>query len=131
MIKNSKLIPSAALYLVSAILLLTGCATSQIAVEDIGNDWVSRPLAELKQSMKNPDSYASKIRWQEKTYPLASGYYAFIEPIGPDCAIHWRINQRDIIVGYQSEGNGCKQSDSQSNNSSIWNLSPKKSAWDY
>jgi hypothetical protein len=121
----------AALYFVISLLLLAGCATSQVPVEDIGNNWVSRPLAELKQSMKDPDSYASKIHWKEKTYPLANGYYAFVEPIAPDCVIHWRINQRDIIVGYQAEGSGCKSEESESKTTNIWNLSPKKSSWDY
>lgn len=119
-------------YLALLALLIAGCA-HQVTVEDLTNEWISRPLSELKESMKQPDSYASKIGWHEKTYPLADGYYAFVEPVGPDCTIHWRINQRDIIVSYRAEGSGCKMSDADVANqgSNIWNLSPKKSSWDF
>lgn len=93
-------------YSLLLLLFLSGCAP-QVAVEDLGNEWISRPLAELKQAVQSSDSYASKIGWQEKTYPLANGYYAYVEPISPNCSIHWSINQRDIIVDYRAIGSGC------------------------
>jgi len=108
-------------------VVLTGCA-HQTSIEEISNEWISRPLDELKQQMKNPNSYASKIGWQEKTYPLANGYYAFVEPVSENCFIHWRINQRDIIVDAQSEGKGCKLN-SDNNSSGFWKTSPKQSMW--
>jgi hypothetical protein len=114
--------------LLISILFFAGCA-HEVSLEERGNEWIARPLAELKQAMKSPDSYASKIDWQEKTYPLADGYYAYVEPLGPDCAVHWRINQRDMIVDYQNVGAGCRQSSTDNNN--IWNLSPKASKWNF
>lgn len=110
------------------LAFLGGCA-HQASVEERSNEWIARPLAELKQAMKSPDSYASKIGWKEKTYPLADGYYAFVEPVGPDCTIHWRINQRDIIVDHRTEGSGCKLTATEEKN--LWNLSPKSSRWNF
>ena len=88
------------------LLFPTGCA-HQLSVEELSNEWIARPLADLKQHMKSPDSYAAKTGWQEKTYPLANGYYGYVEPLGPDCSIHWSVNQRDIIVDYRAIGSGC------------------------
>ena len=97
------------------LLFPTGCA-HQLSVEELSNEWISRPLAELKQHMKSPDSYAAKTGWQEKTYPLANGYYAYVEPLSPDCSIHWSVNQRDIIVDYRAIGNGCQRAAENSEN---------------
>jgi len=90
------------------IILLYGCA-SQMSVEDRSRDWIARPLSELKQEMKSPDSYASKIGWKETTYPLANGNFVYVEPVSVDCSVHWEISQSGIIIGYQAKGNGCKQ----------------------
>jgi hypothetical protein len=87
---------------------LLGCA-SQMSLENRGNEWVARPLSELKQEMKSPDSYASKIGWKETTYPLANGDYAYVEPLSADCSIHWEVNQSGIIIGYKAKGEGCKK----------------------
>jgi hypothetical protein len=95
-----------AAWLLLCIILLGGCA-SQMSYEDLGSQWIARPLAELKQKMEDPGSYASKIEWKETTYPLRDGDYVFVEPIGADCSIHWKINQKDIIIGYQPKGKGC------------------------
>jgi hypothetical protein len=89
------------------IILLSGCA-SQLSLEDRGNYWIGRPLAELKQEMKSPDSYASKIGWNEITYPLVNGDFVYVEPVSADCSLHWEIDPGGIIIGYQVEGNGCK-----------------------
>ena len=90
------------------LVLLCGCATPQY-VEEHSNEWISRPLSELKQAMNRPDSYASKVGWQETTYPLTNGYYVFVEPLGRECSLHWKINPRDIIVDYSTAGSGCEQ----------------------
>jgi hypothetical protein len=76
--------------------------------EDLGSEWVARPLAELKEEMKKPDSYASKTGWEETTYPLSNGDFVYVEPVSADCSIHWEINQKGIIIGYQAKGKGCK-----------------------
>ncbi|HMK55507.1 MAG TPA: hypothetical protein VK448_02590 [Dissulfurispiraceae bacterium] len=113
-------------HLLFLTVMLAACA-HQASVEEISNEWISRPIDELRQQMKNPNSYASKIGWQEKTYPLANGYYAFVEPVSEDCYIYWRVNQRDIIVDARSEGKGCKQSSD--SNGGMERASPKKSMW--
>ena len=89
------------------LVLLLGCTSMEKKIEDHGNDWISRPLSEMKQAMKNPDTYASKTNWDETTYPLAKGYFIFVEPFNEDCLIHWKINPRGIILSYFPEGKGC------------------------
>jgi len=90
------------------IVLLYGCAP-QLSVEDLSREWIARPLSELKQEMKSPDSYASKIGWKETTYPLPNRNFVFIQPVGADCSVHWEVNEGDIIIAYQAKGKGCKQ----------------------
>jgi hypothetical protein len=93
--------------MVGILVLLLGCTSMEKKVEDHGNEWISRPLSEMKQAMNNPDTYASKTNWEETTYPLAKGYFIFVEPFNEDCLIHWKINPRGIILSYFPEGNGC------------------------
>ena len=88
------------------IVFLNGCA-SQMAVDEHSSEWIARPLSELKQEMKRPDSYASKKGWKETTYSLANGNYVYVEPIRDDCFMHWEINSGGIIIGYQAKGSGC------------------------
>jgi hypothetical protein len=88
------------------IILLYGCA-SQMSLEDLSRYWIARPLSELKQEMKSPDSYASKIGWKETTYPLPNGNFVYVEPVSADCSVQWEINQGGIIIGYQAKGKGC------------------------
>jgi hypothetical protein len=90
------------------IILLYGCA-SQISLEDLSREWIARPLSELQQEMKKPDSYASKIGWKETTYPLANRNFVYIEPVKADCFVHWEVNEGGMIIGYQAKGNGCSQ----------------------
>ncbi|HTZ16901.1 MAG TPA: hypothetical protein VMB78_00520 [Dissulfurispiraceae bacterium] len=92
---------------VGLFVFLFGCVSMERKVSDHCNEWISRPLSELKQAMKNPDAYASKTNWDETSYPLAKGYFVFVEPFNEDCLIHWKINPRDIIIGYFTEGKGC------------------------
>jgi hypothetical protein len=93
--------------MVGLLVLLLGCTSMEKKVEDHGNEWISRPLSEMKQEMKNPNTYASKTNWEETTYPLAKGYFIFVEPFNEDCLIHWKINPRGIILSYFPEGKGC------------------------
>ena len=103
-----------AVWVLLCIILLYGCA-SQRSLEDLSRDWIARPLSELKQEMKSPDSYASKIGWKETTYPLANGNFVYVEPVSADCSVHWEINQSGIIIGYHAKGNDCKQSEGPDN----------------
>ena len=55
-------------------------------------------MTELKQEMKSPDSYASKIGWKETTYPLPNRNFVYIEPVSADCSVHWEVNEGGIIT---------------------------------
>ena len=101
-------------WLLLYVILLCGCA-SQSPRENLSRDRIARPLSELKQEMKNPNSYASKIGWKETTYPLANGDFVYIEPVSADCSVHWEINQSGIIIGYLAYKNNCKQSEGPNN----------------
>ena len=95
-------------YFLFFILCLYGCA-SPIYVKDHAKNWIARPLSELKQAMKSPDSYASKIGWKETTYQLANGNSVYIEPFSEDCSIHWEVSPRGTIIRYRAVGSGCEQ----------------------
>jgi hypothetical protein len=111
--------PFNVVWLLLYVILFYGCA-SQMSLEDLSRDRITKPLSELKQEMKSPDSYASKIGWKETTYPLANGNFVYVEPVSANCSVHWEINKGGIIIGYQAKGNGCKQSEGPNN--SIINL---------
>lgn len=119
------------LCLLAILAALTGCSSMEKRIDDYGNSWISRPLSELKQEMKRPDSYASKIDWDENTFPLANGYYIFIEPFSRDCFIHWKINPQDRIIGYFPKGQGCATAKgSEPEPSTIEKFSPPDAKWD-
>jgi len=88
------------------LILLAGCAT-QATIEEHAREWIARPVAELKEEMKRPDSYASRVGWKETTYSLANGNYVYVQPVRTDCAIHWEINSKELIIGYQTKGTNC------------------------
>ncbi len=98
-----------------SLVFLCGCA-SKIYIEKHTNEWISRPIAELKAAMSKPDSYASKTGWRETIYPQANGYYVYVEPLSEDCSIHWDVNPQDNIVGYRAVGSGCEQTSSDTGN---------------
>jgi hypothetical protein len=92
---------------VFSLLVMAGCASQAVFIEEHGNEYVARNVDELRDYMNSPQSYASKAKWKEITYPMADGYYGFVEPIGKGCDMHWRVNQRNKIVGYEAKGEGC------------------------
>jgi hypothetical protein len=100
-----------------SLFLLCACS-SQIPLEDLSRQWLARPLSELKEEMKSPNSYDSKIGWKETTYPLANGNFVYIEPISADCSVHWEINESGLIVGIKSRGSYCKERE-ESNSGSL------------
>ena len=124
-----RLILSAAKWCILLLLLFpTGCA-HKLSVESLSNEWIARPLADLKQHMQSPDSYAAKTGWQEKTYPLANGYYAYVEPLSPDCSIHWSVNQRDIIVDYRAIGSGCQRAADEASEDNMQKITKPATNW--
>jgi hypothetical protein len=105
-----------------AACLFCGCA-SQMTVEEHTGEWIARPLSELKEEVKKPDSYASRIGWKETTYPLVNGDFVYVEPVFADCAVHWEVNPKGIIIAYQAKGKGCEHAPAE--NPSIENTKPK------
>ncbi|HMK43251.1 MAG TPA: hypothetical protein VK445_03860 [Dissulfurispiraceae bacterium] len=100
------------LFSIVCCYLVSGCA-AQRSLDAHGMEWVTRPVAELKQSLASPNSYASKIRWQERTYPLASGNSVFVEPFDDKCLIHWEVAKNGIIIGMlRTEGDCPKETTS-------------------
>lgn len=97
-----------------SVVSLFACS-HHLYIEEHTNEWLARPLSELKEDMKRPDSYASKIKWEETTYPLSNGYYVFVEPIADGCSIHWDVNNRDRIIGYRAVGSECEHKSGSSN----------------
>lgn len=111
------------------LLFLYGC-TSQLYLKEHAEEWISRPLSELKQAMNSPDSYALKIGWKEATYPLANGNSVYIEPVSKDCSIHWEITpKRAIIIGYRAVGSGCEQGSSSADNSALRKITAPSTDW--
>jgi hypothetical protein len=89
-------------------VLLFGCASREIVIEDHKKEFIARPLAELKAEVNRPDSYASKIGWKQTTYSLANGDYVYVEPVRQECFLHWVINPEGTIVGADIKGKGCE-----------------------
>lgn len=85
------------------LALLAGCATT----EDRVAAWVGEPITQYIEAMRKPESYATKINWQEQKYTLRSGNWVFVSPYAEDCLIHWEVDRRGIIVNYRLAGGHC------------------------
>lgn len=106
---NTKTDRRVLLLLLSCFLLfVSACASPQRSIESRGEEWISRTLPELKEAMARPDSYATKIRWKESTYPLVNNDIVFIEPVDSECFIHWKVRPSGLIVGYKAVGKACE-----------------------
>jgi len=88
-------------------IVLTGCGSQIVTLDEHVKGWVGRDIEEMKTIMSRPNSYASKIGWKETTYNLPNGNWIFVEP-EPRCSIHWEVNQQGAIVGYKAEGESCR-----------------------
>lgn len=88
-------------------LILGGCFRNIATLDEYTQHWIGRPIAEMKENVSRPESYASRIGWEETTYKLANGNWVYVEPDSKNCFIHWEVNTRGIIIGYRLEGNGC------------------------
>ena len=100
-----KLLPK--LFILLLLVFLAGCASQAVFIEERGENWLARPADDLRKDIAGSDTYSSKVKAKEETYPMADGYYGLVEPIGSDCAIHWKINPRNKVVGYAAKGQGC------------------------
>jgi hypothetical protein len=93
--------------LVFVLLLLASCSGQGVYIQERGEYWTARSVDDLKKDIARPDTFASRNNWKETTYPMADGYYGLVEPISKDCAIHWKINPRHRVVGFDTKGDGC------------------------
>jgi len=92
-------------FILFGTLLIIGCLSQIVSIEDYTKSGIGRPIEETKELMARPESYASRIGWIEKTYPLPNGNRIYVEPDSKNCFIHWEVNPQGIIVGYKLEGN--------------------------
>lgn len=95
------------------LMLLTlglgACGLSQIpSLKEYGDSAIGLNISVVRKLTEGPNSYAARIGWQEKTYPLPNGHWVYVEPDRPHCEIHYEVNGEDIIVGYTPVGSGCR-----------------------
>jgi len=83
---------------------VSGCLSQIASIEDYTKGWIGRSIEENKKIGLRPESYASRIGWKEKTYPLPNGNWVYVEPDSKNCYIHWEVNPQGIIVDYKLEG---------------------------
>lgn len=95
------------LFILSFLFSLNGCLSQIESLDESTQFWVGRPIRDLQDVLSRPESYPSRIGWRETTYSLPSGNWVYIEPVRPDCYVHWEVNSRGLIEGYRSEGNRC------------------------
>ncbi len=94
-------------WFIMLVFLSHGCLSQIVPLEEFIEAWKNQPLSELKEVLARPESYPSRIGWKEKTYKLDNGNLAYIEPVRPDCFIHWEVDPAGIIIGYKTEGKRC------------------------
>jgi len=88
---------------------LAGCSLSQIpTLKEYGDAAIGRNISVIRGLVEGPNSYGTRVGWQEKTYPLANGNWVYVDPDRPNCEIHYEVNSADIIVGYTPVGTGCR-----------------------
>lgn len=94
--------------MVVSVLCLGGCVSQIVSLKAYTEGWLGRPIEEKRQVILRHGSHASRIGWKETTYKLDNGNWVYVEPDRKDCFIHWEVNPQGIIVGYRTEGKGCR-----------------------
>jgi hypothetical protein len=97
--------------ILAAVVFASGCASGK-SFENHTSQWQGKSLSELKQEIARPDSYASKTRWKEETYPLNNGNIIYVEPFDETCKIRWEVTPGGYILKYTTVGEGCKDAPS-------------------
>jgi hypothetical protein len=98
-----KLIKVLTVIMVLAGCMSQGCMSQIVSLDEMTRSWVGYPIADVKAAVEGRNSYASRIGWKEKTYPLENGNWVYIEPDKLRTFIHWEVNPQGIIVGYAVE----------------------------
>lgn len=93
-------------------LLLTlglgACSASQVpTLKDYGDSAIGLHISVIRDLVQRPNSHASTVGWQEKSYPLANGHWVYVEPDRANCEIHYEVDASDIIVAWTAVGTGC------------------------
>lgn len=84
-----------------------GCSTSIPGLKEWADQNIGRPISELRDLDESPGSYASRIQWAEKTYPLENGHWVYVHPDRIGCEIHFEVGADGNVVGYRPVGEGC------------------------
>jgi hypothetical protein len=100
------------MYIRPLLLLTAGigaCSYSQIpTLDEYGKACIGLNISVIRELTVGPNSYATRVGWEEKTYALANGHLVYVQPDRPNCEIHFEVNSEDIVVGYTPMGTGCK-----------------------
>lgn len=95
--------------LAAVLTMLSGsCTTSIPPLDAWAQQSVGRPIGELRELDRSSGSYASRIGWKEKTYPLDDGRWVYVHPDRPGCEIHFEVGSDGNVVGYRAVGDGCR-----------------------
>jgi hypothetical protein len=89
------------------VLFQIGCVSQIVSMDEYTSNWMGRPIDDLRDIAKRPTTYSSRINWNETTYRLEEGNWAYIHPVREDCFVHWEVNPENIIIDYKIEGNKC------------------------
>lgn len=98
---------------IARLLLLTAglcaCSASQVpTLRDYGDSAIGLHISVIRELVQRPNSHASTVGWQEKSYPLANGHWIYVEPDRTHCEIHYEVDANDIIVAWTPVGTGCQ-----------------------
>jgi hypothetical protein len=92
------------LLIIFAALSGSSCISQIPTIEEYTKHGIGSSIEEKRKTRARPGSYASRIGWKEKTYPLDNGNWVYVEPDSKNCYIHWEVTPQGIIVGYKLEG---------------------------
>jgi hypothetical protein len=87
--------------------LLAACSTSIPGLKEWADPIIGHPIAIIRENDKRPGSYASRIGWKEKTYPLDDSRWVYVHADRPGCEIHFEVNADGNVLGYRAVGEGC------------------------
>lgn len=91
----------------AAAAFIPGCTTSIPGLKEWADQNIGQPISELRDLDESPGSYASRIRWAEKTYPLDNGHWVYVHPDRVGCEIHFEVGTDGNVVDYRPVGEGC------------------------
>ena len=84
-----------------------GCVSQIAPLSEYADSWIGRSYDEMVTIQKQSKTYADRSGRKESTYMLPNGNTAYVEPIRPDCFIHWEVNSDRLIVAYRKVGKNC------------------------